>query len=94
MRALARASLKAIWTLLVALGLDETDGGPILPQGVLVEELDSTEGDCAGHPGPAADIGAVEEVITQFFISNQVRGLVIVFSQFVNCPGIGFLGPR
>ena len=32
------------------LGLDKTDGGPILPQGILVEELDSTEGDGASHP--------------------------------------------
>jgi len=67
-----------------ALGLDKTDGGPIPPQSILVEELDSTEGDGASHPGPAADIGAVEEIVPQFLIRNQVRGLVIVLSQFAN----------
>ena len=77
-----------------ALGFDKTDGGPVLLQGIFVEELDSTEGNGAGHAGPAADIGAEKEILSQFLIRNQVRGLMIVFSQFTNRSGVGFLGPR
>ena len=76
------------------LGLEETNGGPIPLESMLIEEFDSTEGNGTGHPGPAGDIGAVEEILPQFLIRDEIRGLVIVFSQFVNCPGIGFLGPR
>jgi len=75
-----------------ALGLEETNGGPVPLQGMLIEELDSTEGNGTGHPGPSGDIGAVEEILPQFLIRDQVWGLMIVFSQFADGSGVGILG--
>ena len=76
------------------LGLEETNGGPIPLESMLIEELDSTEGNGTGHPGPAGDIGAVEEILPQFLIRDEIRGLMIVFSQFADRSGVGFLGAR
>ena len=76
------------------LGFEQTDGGPVPFEGVLIEELDSTESNGTGHPRPAGDIGAVEEILPQFLIGDQIGGLVIVFSQLADGSGVGFLCAR
>ncbi len=58
---------------------------------MLIEELDSTQGNGTGHPGPAGDIGAVEEILPQFLIRDQVGRLMIVFSQFADGSGVSLL---
>lgn len=45
-------------------GLEQTDGGPVSLQGLLIEELDAAEGNGAGHPRPAAHIGAEEAILS------------------------------
>jgi hypothetical protein len=74
------------------LGFEKPYGGPVSPEGVFIEELDATEGDSTGDPGPSGHIGAVEEILPQFLLRDQVWGLMIVFSQFADGPGVGFLG--
>jgi len=75
------------------LGLGEADGGPVPPEGLLVEELDPTQGDGAGDAGPAAHIGAVEEVQPELLLRDQVGRLRVVVGQFTDRAGIGLLGP-
>jgi hypothetical protein len=74
-------------------GFEQTDGGPIPLEGMLIEELDAAEGDGTCYPGPSGDIGAVKEILAQFLIGDQVGGLMIVFSQFADGSGVGFLSP-
>jgi hypothetical protein len=74
------------------LGLGQTDGGPAPPEGLLIEELDPAEGDGAGHAGPAAHIGAVEEVLPEFLLGDQVGGLLVVVAQFPNRSDVRLLG--
>jgi len=66
--------------------------GPVSLQGLLVEELDPTEGNGTGHPRPAADIGAEEEILPQFLIRDQVRGFMVVLSELEDRSGVGLLG--
>ena len=75
------------------LGFEQTNGGPVPLEGILIEELDAAEGNGTGHPGPAGDIGAVEEILPQLLIRDQVGGLMIVFSQFAHGSGVRFLSP-
>jgi hypothetical protein len=74
------------------LGLEETHGGPVPLEGVLIEEFDAAQGDGAGHPGPSGDIGAIEEILPQFLIGDQVWGFMVVFGEFADGPGVGLLG--
>jgi len=76
------------------LGFDKPDGGPVPFEGVLIEEFDAAQGDGAGHPGPSGDIGAIEEIMPQFFIGDQVWGFMVVFGEFEDGPGVGLLGSR
>jgi hypothetical protein len=73
------------------LGLDETNGGPVPLEGMLTEEFDSTEGNGTGHPRPTRDIGAVEEILPQFLVRDQVGRLMIMLSEFADGPGVVFL---
>jgi hypothetical protein len=58
---------------------------------MLIEELNAAEGNGTGYPGPAGDVGAVEEILPQLLIGDQVRGLMIVFSQLTDGSDVGFL---
>jgi len=78
---------------LEAFGFKETDGGPVPFEGLLIEELDPTQGNGTGHPGPAGDIGAKEEILPKFLFRDPIRGLMVVFSEFPYGSSVGFLGP-
>ncbi len=69
---------------LFAAGAHEGQGWPVAFDGVLIEELDAAQGDGAGGSRPFLDILDVQEVVAQFFFSDLVRRLVVVFGEFTH----------
>ena len=59
---------------------------------MLIEELDPAQRNGAGHSGPAGDVGAVEEVLTQFLLGDEIRRFVIVLGELADRSGVGLLG--
>ncbi len=57
----------------------------------MVEELDPTQGDGAGTPGPFLDILDMEEVVPELFFSDLIGGFVIVLGKLPNGPNIHLL---
>jgi hypothetical protein len=60
------------WELLLARGANQGEGGEVSVEGLLEEELDGADGDGGGAAGVVFDIPDVEEVLAQFFLSDQV----------------------
>jgi len=75
-------------------GTNECQGCPVPLEGVGVEELDAAQGDGAGGACPVAHIKAIEEVLTQFFLGNKVRWLLVVPDQVSHGSDIALLGAR
>jgi hypothetical protein len=66
------------WKLFLAWGANKGEGGPRSAEGLLEEELDAAERDCARTAGVVLDILEIEEVLSEFFLRDHVGGLVRV----------------
>ena len=78
--------------LLFPLGPDKLDRRPVAPAGVVVEELDTAQGDGDGCPCVFFDIGEVEEILAKFLLGDPVRRLVVVFGELADGAQVRLLG--
>jgi hypothetical protein len=76
---------------LLARRSDEVEDGPLSVQSLLEEELDAANGDGAGGPRPLLDILDVEEVLSEFFLGDEVGRLVIVLGEQSHGPNVHLL---
>ncbi len=60
---------------------------------MLIEELDAADGDGGSGPRVMLDILEKEEVVSEFFVSNEVRRLVIVFGKLADSADVAYLSP-
>jgi hypothetical protein len=79
--------------LFLSSGPDKGESGPIPFEGVLIEELDTADGDGAGASGPFLDILAVEEIVTEFLLCDEVGGFIVMLGELTNGPDIHLLSP-
>jgi hypothetical protein len=73
----------------------EFEAGPITLEGVLEQELNAAQSDGGGGAGHFLFQGEEEEVATQFFFGDLIRGFVVVFGQAADrtdITGLGFGG--
>jgi hypothetical protein len=59
---------------------------------VLEEELDGAQGDGCSRARPLFDIDDVKEVVSEFLLRDEVRGLVEVISELTDGADIALLG--
>jgi hypothetical protein len=79
--------------LLLPWGADKGEGGPFPFQGLFVEERDAAQRNGARAPRVVLDVLEGEEIVTQFFLRNMLRGFVVVLSQLPYSSDITLLGP-
>ena len=72
--------------LLLARGADKAEGGPVSVEGVLEEARDATQGHRARAPSVRLDMLEIEEILSECFLGNHVRGLVRVLRQLTYSP--------
>src|SRR5438128_10726523 len=70
----------------------ELKGGPVTLEGVLEQELDAAQSDGGGGTSHFLFQGEEQEVATQFFLRDEVRGFVVVFGQAADRTDITGLG--
>src|SRR6266436_7677851 len=73
----------------------EFEAGPVTLEGVLEQKLDAAQGDGGGGTGDLLLQSEEQEVATQFFFGDLVRGFVVVFGQAADrtdITGLGFRG--
>src|SRR5437016_9492105 len=73
----------------------ELKGGPVTLEGVLEQELEAAQSNGGGGAGGFLFQGEEQEVATQFFFGDLVRGFVVVFGQAADrtdITGLGFRG--
>src|SRR2546425_5835607 len=71
----------------------ELKGGPVTLEGVLEQELDAAQSDGGGGTSHFLFQGEEQEVATQFFLRDEVRGFVVGFGQAgdrTDITGLGF----
>ena len=69
---------------LLARRADQRQRRPVAAQGVLVEGLDTRQGNGAGARRDPLDLGQVQEILAQFFFADLVGRLVIVGSELAH----------
>ena len=79
--------------LLFPWGADQGPRGPLSPQGVLIEKLDTAQGDGTSAARVMPDVFEIEEVVAQFFLGDAVGGLVAMLRQLADGPDLHLLGP-
>lgn len=77
--------------LLFARRANQFEGSESFVEGMLVEELDTA--DCDGGSGARVvlDVLEVEEVLSEFFVSNEVRGLVEMLGELADGSDLALL---
>jgi len=73
------------------LGTEDTEDVPVSLEDVLVEETYSAIADAHGIGGPMIDVLAVEEIILEFLLGDQVGGFTIELAEHANGTGVGLL---
>jgi hypothetical protein len=79
------------WELLLAWGAYKGQRGPFSLEGLLVEELDAAQRNGACAPRVVLDGLNIEEIVTQFFLCDLVRGFVLMFRQLAYGPDVHLL---
>jgi len=79
--------------LLFASRANKVEDGEIPLESMLEEELDAAQSDSERTAGVFSDILEVEKILSEFFLSDQVRGFVIVPSQLTHSLYVALLSP-
>jgi hypothetical protein len=75
------------------LGSKDTEDVPTAVKHVLVEEADTAVADAHGLGGPSVDVFAVEEVVLEFLLGEQVGGFAIEPGKHADRACVGLLSP-
>ena len=66
---------------------------PVTLEDVLEEEADAAIADAHGVGGPVIDVLAVEEIVLEFLLSDQIGGFAIELDEHANGASVGLLSP-
>ena len=73
--------------LLLAGSAQDGEERPVAVKRLLEEELDAADGDGGGAAGVMLDVHEEEEVLAEFFLSDEVRGLMVMCGKVGALPG-------
>ena len=74
------------------LGAQDREDVPIAGQDVDVEEANAAVADAHGLGRPAVDVFAVQEVLLELGLRDQIGGFVVELREHADRAGVGFLG--
>ena len=77
--------------LLFARRANEAEYGKVFVESVLEEKLDAAQGNGDAAAGVILDILDVEEILSKFFLGDQIRGFVKVLRELSNGADVAFL---
>ena len=66
---------------------------PVSLEDVFVEEANAAIADAHGIGGPVIDVLAVEEIVLEFLLGDQIGGFAIELGEHANGAGVGLLSP-
>jgi hypothetical protein len=75
------------------LGSEDSEDVPVSLEDVFVEEAYAAIADPHGIGRPVIDVFAVEEVVLEFLLGDQVGGFAIELGEHANGAGVGLLSP-
>jgi hypothetical protein len=75
------------------LGSEDSEDVPVSLEDVFVEEAYPAIADAHGIGGPVINILAVEEIVLEFLLGDQVGGFVVELAEHANGAGVGLLSP-
>jgi hypothetical protein len=73
------------------LGSEDSENVPISLEDVFVEEAYAAIGDAHGIGGPVINVLAVEEVVLEFLLGDQIGGFAVELGEHANGAGVGLL---
>ena len=75
------------------LGSEDSEDVPVSLEDVFVEEAYPAIADAHGIGGPVINVLAVEEIVLEFLLGDQVGGFAIELGEHANGAGVGLLSP-
>jgi len=75
------------------LGSKDSEDVPVSLEDVLVEEAYPAIADAHGIGGPVINVLAVEEIVLEFLLGDQVGGFVVELTEHANGASVGLLSP-
>ena len=75
------------------LGSEDSEDVPIALEDMFIAEAYAAIADAHGIGRPVIDVFAVEEVVLEFLLGDQVGGFAIELGEHSNGTGVGLLGP-
>jgi hypothetical protein len=73
------------------LGAEDSEDVPVTLEDVFEKEANAAIADAHGIGGPVIDVLAVEEIILEFLLSDQVGGFGVELAEHANGAGVGLL---
>ena len=73
------------------LGTEDSEDVPVSLEDVFEEEAYAAIGDAHGIGGPVINVFAVEEVVLEFLLGDQIGGFVVELAEHANGAGVGLL---
>jgi hypothetical protein len=77
----------------LGLGSEDSEDVPIALEDVFIAEAYAAIADAHGIGRPVIDVFAVEEVVLEFLLGDQVGGFAIELGEHANGAGVGLLSP-
>ena len=77
---------RSVWAL------QDTEDVPVALEDFLVEEAYPAITDAHGLGGPVIDVFAVEKVVLEFLLRDQIGGFVVELRKHAHRAGVGLLG--
>jgi hypothetical protein len=73
------------------LGSKDSKDAPIAIEDFLVKETNSAITDTHGFGGPVIDVFALQEILLEFLLRNQIGGFAIELRKHAHRAGVGLL---
>ena len=75
------------------LGTEDSEDVPVSLEDVFVEEAYAAIADAHGIGGPVINVLAVEEIVLEFLLGDQIGGFAVELGEHANGAGVGLLSP-
>ena len=75
------------------LGSEDSEDVPVSLEDVFEEEADAAIADAHGIGGPVIDVLAVEEIVLEFLLGDQIGGFAVELGEHTDGAGVGLLSP-
>jgi len=73
------------------LGSKDSKDAPTAVEDLLVEETNSAITDAHGFGGPVIDVFALQEILSEFLLRNQIGGFAVELRKHAHRAGVGLL---